>query len=77
MVGLKGAIFADGDGAGVGQSMDGTEGERHETAHSSYITYVFGTIWRTLSVSEGRRRATYTLGNMIACMAPCLMQAAA
>ena len=44
--------------------------ERNEIAHSSYITYVFGTIWRTLSVSEGRRRATYALGSMAARMVP-------
>ena len=75
MVGLKGTIFANGDGAGASESMGGNERERHETAHSSYITYVFGTIWRTLRVSEGRRRATYAFGSIIACIIACLIQA--
>lgn len=58
MIGLKGAIFANGNGAGAIKSTVGLKGESDETAHSSYITYVFGTICRTLSVSEGRSRAT-------------------
>ena len=42
------------------QKVDGKFSE----AHSSYITYVFGTSFRTFKVSEGSRRATYMLGCM-------------
>lgn len=35
------------------------------TAHSSYITYVFGRICVTMSASDGKRIATYALGRMI------------
>lgn len=77
MVGLERAILADGDGAGANETVFGHKEEMHETAHSSYSTYVFGTIRRTLSVSEGRRKATYTLGRMTSCIVLFLVEAVA
>lgn len=37
-------------------------------AHSSYITYVFGTTFKTFSVSEGSRKAIKVFGCIRECM---------
>lgn len=42
--------------------------KKFSDAHSSYITYVFGTSLRTFKVSEGSRRTTYVLGRMQDCI---------